>query len=60
MGDALGGADRLHFGAFTGQDTRNQNCTARVVAQGVAAVDELGWRKLERPHSENPKAKLEI
>jgi hypothetical protein len=61
MGDSLGGADLLHFGAFTRQDARNQNCPARVVAQGVATVDQLCRRKLERPHKiQNGNWKLEM
>ena len=47
MGDSLGGADLVHFGAFTRQDARNQNRTARVVAQGIATVDQLGGGKFE-------------
>ena len=48
MGDSLGGADLVHFGAFTRQDARNQNRTARVVAQGLTSVDQLDRSDFKR------------
>ena len=47
MDHAFGGADFLHLRALPRQDTRNQNGAAPVVAQGLAAVNQLGRSKFE-------------
>jgi hypothetical protein len=59
MDYSLGRADLLHFDAFARQDPRHQNRPAHVVAQGFAAVDQLGGSKFEGRHGESRKWKVE-
>ena len=47
MDHSFGGTNFLHLCALPRQDTRNQNGAARMVAQGLAAVDQLARSKFE-------------
>jgi len=59
MDHSFGGTNLLHLRALPRQDTRNQNGAARMVAQGLASVNQLDRSKFEWHCVETRKSKLE-
>jgi hypothetical protein len=59
MDHAFGGANLLHLRALARQDARNQNGAARMMAERLAAVNQLGRSKLEGHRIESRKSKFE-